>query len=611
MRKRLLSINNKKDGAVTEVLGSMLLLVMAVILFSIVYYSVYTVSPEPPTPAANIAFGVDAHNITLTHCGGKSLDNDTRIILVIDDEIIVTTIGCNFSGWDINNDEKWGIGERLIYSYENPLGKNITVNVVDVDSNSLVMMGTLHQETGFPPALSTKVNAIVPYRQSGSTVQITANGDYRLHEVTLYYRYSADNSSWSAYTVFDNDTSYPWMWMFDFPDGVGYYEFYSIGRYNTNNETPPDEADARCWYVHAPMISDPYPADGATGVPFNPTLHITVTDGDGDLMDITWYTNVSGTWQILGVNNSVGNGTYFMPTSDFDDPLHTYYWNVSVTDGVFTVSSPAYHFTTQSTNTPPDVPSNPSPSNGSTDVERSPLLSVEVNDDDGDTLTVSFYQQNGVLIGSDTVMGSGTASVVWADADQYATTYYWYVVADDGIDQTTSPTWHFTTEAFQDCEDFAGPFPPVGWTQEQSNEWQRSATTWAGGYKPEAKLSRGSISGNLAYLDSKPIDTSHLSSLTLSFRHYIRNGPLTDWYVCTVYTRADSTDEWNVVAQWNMSNTWWDIGSGGSPLEFDISEDIGSGTQVRFEFRGVITCWWHVCNFRSWHIDDVCFNGAG
>jgi hypothetical protein len=60
----------------------------------------------------------------------------------------------------------------------------------------------------------------------------------------------------------------------------------------------------------APDISDPYPANGSIGIGINPMLNITVSDPDGELMNISWNCNSSGSWQVFGTNNSVSNGTY-------------------------------------------------------------------------------------------------------------------------------------------------------------------------------------------------------------------------------------------------------------------------------------------------------------
>jgi hypothetical protein len=53
---------------------------------------------------------------------------------------------------------------------------------------------------------------------------------------------------WSDAT--NPDTSLPWSWNFNFPKGVGYYEFYSIGKdighCGGDIESAPASADARC-----------------------------------------------------------------------------------------------------------------------------------------------------------------------------------------------------------------------------------------------------------------------------------------------------------------------------------------------------------------------------
>ncbi|MFO7967297.1 MAG: S8 family serine peptidase [Archaeoglobaceae archaeon] len=99
------------------------------------------------------------------------------------------------------------------------------------------------------------------------------------------------------------------------------------------------------------------------------------------------------------------------------------------------------------TNTAPDAPTNPSPSNGATGVSTSPELSVDVSDPDDDSMDVSFYNaSDDSLIGTETGVASGsTASVTW-DSLSYSTTYSWYAVADDGAATNTSSTWSFTTE---------------------------------------------------------------------------------------------------------------------------------------------------------------------
>jgi len=592
--------------AVSEILGSMLLVLMAVAMFSIVYSMVLSMTPGPSAPQATLAFSVDVGNITINHCGGEALDSNVEIVYIIDNQTIRTIIKDNYTNWDNNSDGKFNLGEQLVYPYNNILRRNLTVEVIDPISNSIIMTSRIDRKYILPPQINTHVDPIVPYKQGDPTLRITVSGDYRLDSVGLYYRYSTDNSTWSLYTPYGaKDTIYPWVWDFNFPDGVGYYEFYSIGSYNGNNETPPSVTDARCYWAHKPVISNVYPSDGATGISLNPTLHITVSDGDGDSMNITWYTYIGNHWSVIGTNNSVGNGTYYRSTNCFNNYGYTYYWRVTVDDGIFNVSE-TYHFTTRYPGKP--VITNEYPSDGATNVPLNPTLSVTVTDPEGDSMNITWYAYNGSswdVIGVNNSVHNGTYYRETNCFNDYGVTYQWRVTVDDGT-FNVSESYKFTTEHFTVCEDFSLYFPalPSGWTQEEPNEWRVSPTDHAGGVTPEARLYWYQIHGDYSYLQSKPVDTSNVSSLKLSFNQYIddyRYGGHD--YFCRVYTRANSSDVWTLVAEWDMDLIKKDVGP---QLEtFDISCDIGTGTQIKFEFEG------DDYDINYWYIDDVCFDGTG
>ena len=93
---------------------------------------------------------------------------------------------------------------------------------------------------------------------------------------------------------------------------------------------------------------------------------------------------------------------------------------------------------------PPDAPSNPTPPNDATD-ERPPL-GVLVTDPNGDYMDVYFYNaSDDSLIWTAFGIQSGNIAVApWFGLSNY-TTYFWYAVADDGINQTSSEVWNFTT----------------------------------------------------------------------------------------------------------------------------------------------------------------------
>lgn len=82
-----------------------------------------------------------------------------------------------------------------------------------------------------------------------------------------------------------------------------------------------------------------------------------------------------------------------------------------------------------------------SPENGS-HVDVSISLVAEVYDEDNDTLSITFYWENGSAI--HTVNGSGGVVSVALQLS-YASEYGWYVVAHDGKSEVLSITHHFST----------------------------------------------------------------------------------------------------------------------------------------------------------------------
>jgi hypothetical protein len=116
-----------------------------------------------------------------------------------------------------------------------------------------------------------------------------------------------------------NTTYYYQAWSYDDLD-----EYWSTEFAEAHNTTLPNSP---------PQISLESPADGMQLIPPNPTLGVTLFDLDNDLLEITFWTNATGTWQELGANNSVPNGRYFQQTSMFTLAEKDYWWSVKVTDG--------------------------------------------------------------------------------------------------------------------------------------------------------------------------------------------------------------------------------------------------------------------------------------
>jgi len=295
-------------------------------------------------------------------------------------------------------------------------------------------------------------------------------------DISFNYKIGA-GINWSSWDDGTNpDNYYPWVWDFTFPNGTGYYEFYSIGiKAGEDPETAPLVADARCRFNRMPEIFDENPSNGSTGVELIPQLNISVSDADGDTMSINWYSNSSGSWQSFGSNTSVGDGTYNQTNSNFDDFGTTYWWYVSVTDAIYTNSSPIYHFTTK-INLPPYTPSNPDPENGETDVSIGVDLSWSGGDPNGDNVTYDVYF--GKNSPPPKIKSNQTGTTYNLGLLDFDTKYYWRIVAwDEHSYSTTGSVWSFTTEENLPPNTPSDPDPEDG----AIDVWIEEIVRWTGG----------------------------------------------------------------------------------------------------------------------------------
>jgi len=105
----------------------------------------------------------------------------------------------------------------------------VEINATDLVGNSNISNQTYHVDNS--PPLSF-VNSIHPFCQdlpvliTATAIDLPYCGEVK--NVTLYYRYSVHNSSWSPWMKYYTDESSPWAWGFNPTNGSGYYQFYCI-----------------------------------------------------------------------------------------------------------------------------------------------------------------------------------------------------------------------------------------------------------------------------------------------------------------------------------------------------------------------------------------------
>jgi PKD repeat protein len=161
----------------------------------------------------------------------------------------------------------------------------------------------------------------------------------------LNYNYqTAISADWSGWFDITDDDSAPACWSWN-----------DIVNLDCDVESESDmgaftlycsKVEIRVTYATIPVISNPVPSDGSDGVSITPTLNISVADIEGDPMNITWLSNSSGSWQVLGTNTSVSNGTYHQVFSNATENGKWWYWKVNVSDNTSYNMSGVFKFYT-------------------------------------------------------------------------------------------------------------------------------------------------------------------------------------------------------------------------------------------------------------------------
>lgn len=175
--------------------------------------------------------------------------------------------------------------------------------------------------------------------------------------VTFNYRYSADGLSWTNWGLAGEDSAEPWNLSFAYPNGHGYYQFYSVASDNDGNvEEAPGLADAQVRYVSAnqsPSVpTSPGIADGSVDVGLSPELSVAVSDPDGDTLDVSFYAVTGSGDQLIGTVSGVTSGqraSYVWSGLSADTE---YQWYAVASDGNSTSVSSTWSFTTLSTSVP-------------------------------------------------------------------------------------------------------------------------------------------------------------------------------------------------------------------------------------------------------------------
>ncbi len=229
--------------------------------------------------------------------------------------------------WNTTNDwSTWTVGSaNTNRSFTlNEEGKNyIEYYSNDSEGNNETHYNVTLWVDGTAP--TSNINAVDPYWNNTGSITLTATAtDSRsgVAGVTLYYQYSPDNSSWEGWIQNTTDSSSPYSWIFIFPNGTGYYQFYSIAVDNLSNDEIYDGVDTYCGYDNASPSSNVNSIDGSYWKTSTTTINATATDSLSGVASI-----------ILRYRYSSDNGSWDDWVTFGSDITSSYSWNFTFTNG--------------------------------------------------------------------------------------------------------------------------------------------------------------------------------------------------------------------------------------------------------------------------------------
>jgi FlaG/FlaF family flagellin (archaellin) len=134
----------KNNSAVSEVLGTVLILAISVVILASVYLAAFSLPAPSRAPVVN-AVGMTANDqdIIISHQGGDDLSLDAILVLTVGGKDITYKIEDLMDPEDVE-DGFWNIGEELVFSHD-IRQLQVEVRIIDPDSDSVVMMGVLQE----------------------------------------------------------------------------------------------------------------------------------------------------------------------------------------------------------------------------------------------------------------------------------------------------------------------------------------------------------------------------------------------------------------------------------------------------------------------------------
>ncbi len=203
--KKHTSTSERKQQAVSEIMGTILLLSISVTLLTAFYIVVLHSASNPSNtfiPSTNIVSEVEGKNVILEHRGGVSVDENSTVTVTVAGTPYEFTVK-NYLV-DTNGDKKWSIGERVVFTppgYTSLTNLEISLVIVDQNINTLLMHSVIQEgESGQNPYVQTmNPVTVMPHFATLKLYYNYVDPSFLPGKVWFEWRRS-DNSTWNVTT---------------------------------------------------------------------------------------------------------------------------------------------------------------------------------------------------------------------------------------------------------------------------------------------------------------------------------------------------------------------------------------------------------------------------
>jgi hypothetical protein len=191
----------KNDNlAVSEVMGTILILCITVPFITSVYLATMALPPPSETPIVDIVGMTkeNNNNIVFSNQGGNELPIETLVIFEIGGNQIVKTVG-ELLDEESSSDGVWNIGEELVFNYD-IRGFHVESRIIDPYTNSVVWTGILQEGDYIRDPYALTLNA-TNIQAKTTTLNMRYNFWNESGTVSFSYRIPGDswiNTPWVA-----------------------------------------------------------------------------------------------------------------------------------------------------------------------------------------------------------------------------------------------------------------------------------------------------------------------------------------------------------------------------------------------------------------------------